>query len=200
LAQLLLATNNAGKLSELQELLAGVPFELISPAQIGLKLDVAETGRTYAANARLKALAFATASGLMTLADDSGLEVEALGGAPGLYSARYAGDGATDEQRVAYLLSKMRGVPPDKRGARFRCIMALAWPSDEVKLRSGSCRGFITKEPIGINGFGYDPVFYFPKLGKTMAELTAEVKNSISHRARAARRVKTLLQKLSGVE
>jgi XTP/dITP diphosphohydrolase len=200
LAQLLLATNNAGKLSELKELLAGVPFELISPAQIGLKLDVAETGRTYAANARLKALAFATASGLMTLADDSGLEVEALGGAPGLYSARYAGDGATDEQRVAYLLSKMRGVPPDKRGARFRCIMALAWPSDEVKLRSGSCRGFITKEPIGINGFGYDPVFYFPKLGKTMAELTAEVKNSISHRARAARRVKTLLQKLSGVE
>ncbi len=200
MAQLLLATNNAGKLSELKELLAGVPFELISPAQIGLKLDVAETGRTYAANARLKALAFATASGLMTLADDSGLEVEALGGAPGLYSARYAGDGATDEQRVAYLLSKMRGVPPDKRGARFRCIMALAWPSDEVKLRSGSCRGFITKEPIGINGFGYDPVFYFPKLGKTMAELTAEVKNSISHRARAARRVKTLLQKLSGVE
>ncbi len=191
--KLLLATNNAGKLAELRELLAGVPFAIVSPAEEGLKLDVAETGRTYAANARLKALAFASASGLLTLADDSGLEVDALDGAPGIYSSRYAGAGAGDAERVAYLLSKLKDVPQGTRQARFRCVMALALPSGEVKICSGSCRGVIALKPRGENGFGYDPVFFFPALGKTMAELAPDIKNTISHRARAAGRARQIL-------
>ena len=191
--RLLLATNNTGKLSELRELLAGVPFELVSPADIGLGVKIAETGHTYATNARLKARGFARASGLLSLADDSGLEVEALGRAPGVLSARYAGEGATDEMRVALLLSKLSEIPWAKRCAHFRCVIALSTPEGAVKLVSGSCRGLIALEPKGGCGFGYDPVFYFPKLSKTMAELTPEMKNAISHRARAARRARTLL-------
>ena len=190
---LLLATNNAGKLSELRELLAGVPFELVSPADIGLTLQVAETGRTYATNARLKAQAFAKASGLLTLADDSGLEVGALGGAPGVLSARYAGEGATDKMRVAFLLDKLKSVPVKERHARFRCVIAIANPDGVTKLVSGSCRGVIALEPSGKHGFGYDPIFYFPKLGKTMAQLSPDIKNVISHRARATRRARLFL-------
>jgi len=193
LPRLLLATSNAGKLSELRELFAGVAFELLSPADIGLKLDVAETGSTYAANARLKARAFAKASGLLSLADDSGLEVDALGGAPGVLSARYAGVGATDTARVSFLLDKLKGVPQIERRARFICVMALSAPSGKVRQATGSCRGLITFEPKGGCGFGYDPIFYFPKLKKTMAELPPELKNTISHRARAARRAHRLL-------
>lgn len=193
MTKLLLATNNAGKISELRELLAGVPFDLISPSEIGLALAVAETGRTYATNARLKARAFAQASGLISLADDSGLEVEALGGAPGVMSARYAGTNATDEKRISFLLEKLQGVPQNERSARFRCVIALASPDGAVRLVSGSCRGIIAAEPQGKHGFGYDPVFYFPKLGKTMAELSPELKNVISHRARAAKQARTVL-------
>jgi len=196
---LLLATNNAGKLSELRELLAGVAFELISPVDIGLRLDVTETGHTYAANARLKARAFAKASGLLSLADDSGLEVDALGGAPGVLSARYAGIGATDEMRIAFLLDKLKNVPASERHARFRCVIAVAAPSGEERLVSGSCRGIITHAPQGKHGFGYDPVFYFPKLKKTMAELPPELKNVVSHRARAAKRASRLLLNESAV-
>ena len=197
--KLLLATNNAGKLKELKELLAGVPFELISPRDIGLNLDVAETGRTYSANARLKAEAFSKASGVLTLADDSGLEVEALGGAPGVLSSRYAGEKATDAYRVAFLLEKLKNVPWYRRAARFQCVMAIASPSGELKLCTGSCRGVIANEPKGAYGFGYDPVFYFPKLGKTMAELPPEVKNTLSHRASAAGRAREVLLQLAGL-
>jgi XTP/dITP diphosphohydrolase len=195
--ELLLATTNAGKLGELSELLAGLPYKLISPAQAGLTFSVKETGRTYAANARLKALAFAKASSLLTLADDSGLEVDALDGAPGVLSARYAGPDATDAERVAFLLARMRGVPTEGRAARFRCAIALASPAGMVRMCSGSCRGFITLAPRGSNGFGYDPVFLCPKLGQTMAELPAEVKNRLSHRARAARCARRILRELS---
>jgi XTP/dITP diphosphohydrolase len=196
-SELLLATNNKGKLEELRVLLAGVPFLLVSPAEAGLALDVDESGKSYAANARLKARAFAQASGLLTLADDSGLEVDALGGAPGVFSSRYAGPGASDKQRVAYLLDKLQNVPFKERTARFRCVIAIASPCGIIRMCSGSCRGVIALEPEGNNGFGYDPVFYFPGLGKTMAELPPEIKNRISHRARAAARAAKILAEMA---
>jgi len=195
--KLLLATGNKDKLEELRELLTGVPFDLISPSDIGLKLEVEESGKTYATNACFKARAFANASGLHTLADDSGLEVDALRGDPGVLSSRYAGPNASDSQRVDYLLTKLEGVPWEKRTARFRCVIAIASPRGQVRMCSGSCRGIITCEPRGSNGFGYDPVFYFPKSGKTMAELPPEIKNLISHRARAATKAKVVLTGLS---
>lgn len=196
-AKLLLATNNKGKLEELRELLASSPFDLVSPADVGLELDVQESGKTYATNARLKARAFASASGLHTLADDSGLEVDALGGAPGVLSSRYAGPGASDSQRVAFLLSKIEDVTWEKRMAAFRCVMAIAAPSGEIKTSSGSCKGIITLFPQGDNGFGYDPIFYVPEFKKTMAELPPEIKNHISHRAKAAAGARKILLELS---
>jgi XTP/dITP diphosphohydrolase len=195
-SKLLLATNNKGKLEELRDLLYGVPLDLICPIQAGLALEVEENGKTYVTNARLKARAFARASGLLTLADDSGLEVDVLKGAPGVLSSRYAGPNASDSQRVAYLLSKLKGILWEQRTARFRCVMAIASPDGQIKSCSGSARGIITCEPRGSNGFGYDPVFYFPELGKTMAELTSEVKNRISHRARAASKARIILSSL----
>jgi XTP/dITP diphosphohydrolase len=197
LSQLLLATNNAGKLYELKQLLAGIPFCLVSPADIGLSLEVTESSRTYAGNARIKAEAFAAASGLLTLADDSGLEVEVLEGAPGVLSSRYAGPNATDAQRVALLLRELKDIPWYRRKACFKCVIAIARPSDQVKFSTGSCSGYIASEPRGENGFGYDPIFYFPKLNKTMAELPADVKNTISHRARAAASGRIILAKMA---
>jgi XTP/dITP diphosphohydrolase len=196
MSKLLLATNNRGKVQEYRDLLAGIPCELVTPAQIGLKLEVAETGSTYQENARLKAEAFAKASGLPALADDSGLEVDALDGEPGIRSSRYAGEGAKDTDRVHYLLNKLKNVPPEKRTARFRCVIALAFPEGKTVFYSGSCDGSITLSPRGNAGFGYDPVFYFPELKKTMAELPAAVKNQISHRARAAWKARTVLEKI----
>jgi len=191
--KLLLATNNKGKLEELRVLLKGIPFTMIAPAECGLSLDVEESGKTYAANARIKATLFANTSGLLTLADDSGLEVTVLGGAPGVLSSRYAGPGADDEKRVAFLLEKMRGIPVDERDARFKCVIAIALPYGSIKTCSGSCRGIISTEPRGTNGFGYDPVFYLPGFDRTMAELPQDIKNSISHRARAAAAAKKIL-------
>jgi XTP/dITP diphosphohydrolase len=186
--QLLIATNNAGKLGEYGALLRGCGWQLVSPAEIGLVLSVEETGVDYATNARLKAEAFAATGHLLTLADDSGLEVEALGGRPGPLSARYAGPEQTDAEGVELVLAQMRGVPPEKRGARFRCFIALATPDHLVGLFEGECRGVITEAPRGHRGFGYDPIFYLPQLGRTMAELTPDEKNAISHRADAARK------------
>ena len=174
-------------------MLSGIPFSLLSPSQVGLSLEVAETGKSYSANARIKALAFAKASGLLTLADDSGLEVDALNGDPGIFSARYAGQGASDTQRVIRLLSKLNGVTFEQRTARFRCAIAIASPKGDLRLCSGSCRGLIALAPRGENGFGYDPIFFFPKLHLTMAELSSETKNRISHRARATSRARQLL-------
>ena len=152
-------------------------------------------GESLEENARLKAILLAAESQLLALADDSGLEVGALGGEPGRLSARYAGEGASDRDRVNYLLSRLKNVPWEKRSARFRCVIAVATPSGEAKLCSGECRGFITFEPKGDQGFGYDPVFYLPDLNKTMAELPLEVKNRVSHRGQAARKVYQLLKK-----
>ena len=194
--KLLIATNNPGKLREYEELLAGLPLELTSPAREGLSLEVAETGESFAENARLKAVAYARASGLLTLADDSGLEVDALGGRPGVHSARYAGEGADDEERYRLLLEEMRGVPWEKRTARFRCVIAIATPEGEVRTAEGTCEGIIAFEPRGEHGFGYDPVFYLPQHGRTMAELEPRAKNRISHRARAARKAREILREL----
>ncbi len=194
--QLLIATNNAGKLAEYGSLLNRCGWELVSPAHVGLSLSVDETGSDYAANARLKAETFAAAAGLLTLADDSGLEVETLGGRPGPLSARYAGPNQTDEEGFQLVLSQMKDVPPDKRGARFRCFIALATPGNGVRFFEGDCPGVITETPRGHRGFGYDPIFYLPQLGRTMAELTAEEKNAVSHRAAAARKACAALREM----
>ncbi len=192
--KLLIATNNQGKVLEFHELLKGLPYELVTPKQLGIKLDVEESGTAYLENARIKAAAFAKASGLLTLADDSGLEVDALNGEPGVRSSRYAGEGAGDAQRVDFLLDKLKNVPEKQRTARFRCVIALAHPDWQLEYCDGSCEGFITFAPRGAEGFGYDPIFYFPELKKTMAELPAEVKNRVSHRARAAAKARLILQ------
>ncbi len=193
--RLLLATRNQGKLHELAELLSHIPFDLISLADAGIDQEVEETGSTLADNARLKAVTYGRLSGLPTLADDSGLEVDALGGEPGPRSSRYAGEGATDAQRIAFLLRKLDNVPEDRWDARFRCVVAMVWPGEPVRLFEGACQGRIERVPRGNNGFGYDPVFFLPDLGKTMAELTAEEKNRISHRSKAARKAAIALSR-----
>jgi XTP/dITP diphosphohydrolase len=182
--KLLLATNNQGKVQEFRELLDGSGFEIVTPTQQGLKLDIEENGSTYEENARLKALPYARASGLLTLADDSGLEVDALGGEPGLRSSRYAGEKATDKERVAFLLSKLRSVQEARRTACFRCVIALARPDGRLDYCSGRCDGRIALEPRGDGGFGYDPVFYFPEMRKTMAELPRRSRTASATAAR----------------
>jgi XTP/dITP diphosphohydrolase len=185
--RLLLATNNQGKARELKALLRGLPFELVLPGELGITTEVEEAGSSLEENARLKATVLARESRLLALADDSGLEVDVLGGEPGPLSARYAGEGASDKDRVEYLLAKLKGVPREKRTARFRCVIAIAEPGGKVELCSGECQGLITFGPRGEKGFGYDPVFYFPGLDKTMAELPLDIKNKVSHRGEAAR-------------
>ena len=197
MVKLLLATNNSAKVREYRSLLKGIPFELVTLSEQGINIRVDEVGQSMEENAGLKAVAAASKSGLVALADDSGLEVRALGGEPGRLSARYAGEGASDEDRVDYLLSRLEGVPQDKRSARFRCIIAIAKPEGEVKLRSGECAGLITTSPRGKEGFGYDPIFYLPELDKTMAELPLEVKNQISHRGKAAREAIKVFERLN---
>lgn len=194
MVKLLIATNNPGKVREYEELLAGLPVELTCPAREALDIEVAEIGRSFAENARLKATAYARASGLLTLADDSGLEVDALGGEPGIHSARYAGKGASDEERYRLLLEKLRGVPWEERTARFRCVIAVATPEGQVHTAEGTCEGIIAFAPKGEHGFGYDPIFYLQEYGMTMAELPPETKNKISHRARAAQRAREILE------
>ncbi len=210
---LLLATHNQGKRQEWRALLDGLDVELLLPDDLGLTGDIEETGETYTENALIKARALAAASGLPTLADDSGLEVDALGGAPGVRSARYRF--GADEVRYRALLKALEGVPLERRSARFRCIAALVLPgnqgagsrgdalevSDEQTTREfiteGVCEGVIGFEPRGEGGFGYDPVFYLPERGCTMAELPAEEKNRLSHRARAAQKMRPILEQVA---
>lgn len=191
--KLLIATTNRGKVREYKILLKGVPFVPVSLTDEGITTIVEETGTTFKDNAGLKAQTFAAESRLLTLADDSGIEVDALGGEPGIMSARYAGDDATDTERVDYLLSKMKDVPEGKRTARFRCVIAIAEPGGETEYFTGECEGLVPFKPAGESGFGYDPVLYIPELGKTLAELGPEVKNRISHRARAAEKARKAL-------
>ena len=195
--KLLLATGNPGKARELGRLLQDAPYDMVGPRELGLDIEVEETGETLEENATLKARTYACLSGLWALADDSGLEVEALRGAPGPFSKRYAGHDASDLDRVEYLLKQLEGVPWDLRGARFRCVIAIASPEGDVRQCQGVCQGVVALEPQGSNGFGYDPVFFLPELDRTMAELTLEEKNRVSHRSRAAQAALTLLQELS---
>jgi len=195
--KLLLATNNQAKVHEYRSLLHNPAYELVTLAEVGITTVVDEVGESLEENARLKATALATESQLLALADDSGLEVDALGGEPGRLSARYAGEGASDRERVNYLLSRLKGVPLAERAARFRCVIAIATPDGELEFCSGECRGIITFEPKGKHGFGYDPVFFLPQLDKTMAELPLEMKNQVSHRGQAARKVSQVLERLS---
>jgi XTP/dITP diphosphohydrolase len=196
MSRLLIATGNSGKLREYRALLGDLGWELVSPRDVELSLEVDESGSDYAENAKIKAVAFARASRLVTLADDSGLEVDALGGEPGPLSARYAGPGADDSRRYSRLLERLRGVPPEKRGARFRCLIAVARPSGETELFEGTCEGVVTEAPRGETGFGYDPVFLLPERGRTLAELPLSEKNAVSHRGAAARKARPFLEKL----
>jgi XTP/dITP diphosphohydrolase len=190
---ILLASSNAGKLVEMQALLAGTPYQLITSKEKGISLEVVEDGSTYAENAIKKAKAYAAASGMLTMADDSGLEVDALEGAPGLYSARFSPKpGASDADRRVYLLEQLKGHA-QPRTARFRCVIALAAPDGEVQLSEGICEGEILEEERGSHGFGYDSLFFLPAIRKTMAQLNMEEKNILSHRARAVKTAIPLL-------
>ena len=190
---LLLASNNGGKLREVRALLADL--RVVSPADLGIELDVEETGQTFAANAEIKARAYAAASGYIALADDSGLEVDALGGTPGVRSARYGAPHLDDEGRYLQLLSELQSYPePSQRIARFRCAISAISPDGRQCRAEGTCEGLIAQSPTGSNGFGYDPVFFMPNHNATMAQLDAATKNSLSHRGQALAAVIPLLK------
>ena len=201
--QLVIATNNHGKLREFQQLLDGCGFELVTPHDLGVNFDPEETGSTFAENATIKAVEAARSCGLVALADDSGLEVDHLGGRPGIFSARYAGGDRTDSnisevRQLELLLEEMQGVPEAQRTARFRCVIAIATPgSNDVQLVDGVFEGHIGHEPRGANGFGYDPIFVVPGRGVTSADLSPEEKNRISHRGQAAAKALELLRKMA---
>ncbi len=191
---LLLATSNPHKLEEFRVIFADLPLRLFSLSDLQLDIEVDETGITFAENAELKARTYAQASGMLTLADDSGLEIDALTGAPGIQSARYLGRETSYEERFRRILQQLKGLPIEQRTARFRCAIALADPSGNTRIVEGIIEGVIADSPRGKNGFGYDPIFYLPELGKTFAELAPEHKNRISHRARAAQAARELLE------
>jgi XTP/dITP diphosphohydrolase len=197
MATLLIATRNAGKLEEISRLIAGASIQTVSLADVGVDREVDETGETFEANSTLKASTYARLSGLPTLADDSGLEVDALGGEPGVRSSRYAGDDATDADRVAFLLGRLQNEGRGPWRARFRCVIAIAWRHDDVELHAGVCEGVVIDTPRGSNGFGYDPVFLIPDLGRTMAELSPAEKNRVSHRGMAVRKAAAALRSRS---
>ena len=182
--KVILASKNQHKLTELSAILSQLGFEIALESEYGLDIDVEETGTTFEENSFLKADAVMKASGLPVLSDDSGLMVDALDGAPGVYSARY-GHKASDKERTAYLLENMKDVPEERRGAKFVCVITCLFPDGRKIVARGECPGVIARAPHGENGFGYDPVFYLPELGMTYAELPSEQKNAISHRARA---------------
>lgn len=191
---IVLATRNRHKGAEVAALLDGLGITIRTLDEFPHAPEVVEDGATCEANAVKKAKAIAAATGLPAVADDTGLEVDALGGCPGVYAARYAGEQATYEDNCRKLIHELSGVPLVKRTARFITVAALAFPSDGVRVTTGELRGLITEAPSGSQGFGYDPVFFVPELGKTLAELTSEEKNRISHRAKAFAQIRQLLQ------
>lgn len=192
-----LATHNPGKLREMGEILSQYGVEVVSPKDLGVTVDVEETGTTFAENAMLKAKAICEASGLPAIADDSGLCVDALNGGPGVYSARYGGEELDDKGRYTLLLNSMRGQTT--RAAHFACAIACAFPNGDTLTAEGRCDGAIAFAPLGEGGFGYDPVFLVPEKGKTFGQLTAEEKSAISHRGKAleafAKKLETYLKK-----
>jgi XTP/dITP diphosphohydrolase len=195
---LLLATGNLHKLEEFRAIFSNIPFRQLSLRDIQLDMDVEETGTTFAENAQLKALAYAQASGKLSLADDSGLEIDALGGAPGVYSARFAGRETSYAERFRIILEQLRAVTGGQRSARFRCAISIAEPLGSYRTVEAALEGEIAPLPRGEHGFGYDPIFYIPELGKTSAELEPAQKNRISHRGRAAQKAAVLLASWQG--
>lgn len=196
--KIILATQNQGKIRELQELLVDETIEVLSLRDLADWEEVEENGVTFADNAALKARVAAQKTGLIALADDSGLEVDALNGAPGVYSARFAGEPKDDERNNGKLLQQLESTSDDKRTARFRCALVVVTPEGEEFLTEGSVEGQILRQRRGTDGFGYDPLFYVPEYARTMAELTLTEKNKLSHRAQAFRKVIPILQTLRG--
>lgn len=193
---LLVATHNVGKAREYMQLLADLPVVITWLDQVGIRESVDETGATFTENALLKARYYAEVSKLLTWADDSGLEVDALGGRPGVLSARYGGKNVTDQERCMALLHELEDVPDEARTARFRCVIAIATPDGQAWTAEGAVEGLILRAPRGDNGFGYDPIFLTSQYQKSMAELPPEIKNQVSHRAMAAREARLLLARL----
>ncbi|GAB7388704.1 XTP/dITP diphosphatase [Bacillaceae bacterium] len=189
-----LATRNEHKIREFREMLVPLGWQPLSVKDFSAAPEVEEDGRTFVENARKKAETIANVLGLPAIADDSGLCVDALGGRPGVYSARYAGPGATDEENNRKLLAELKGIPFAERTARYRCALAFAGPGMETLIAEGTCEGLVAAEPKGGHGFGYDPLFYVPEYGLTMAQLDPAVKNRISHRAQALRKLQELLR------
>ncbi len=194
-SKLLLATTNLGKIKEFCSLFEQIPFQITTPDKEQIILDVEESGSTFSENAYIKAIAYMKESGIISLADDSGIEVDALGGKPGIYSARYGGKSLNDKDRVELLLKNMEGVPWEKRTARFRASIVIAWPDGRTILKEGVFEGYIGYKPKGVNGFGYDPIFFLPQFGMTSAQLTKEKKNKISHRSIASKKILDHLQR-----
>jgi len=191
--ELVLATNNRHKAAELISLLSGLGIMIRTLDEFPDAPEVVEDGTTCEANAVKKARTIAEYTGLPAVADDTGLEVDALGGQPGVYAARYAGEGASYEDNCRKLLRELKGVPSERRTARFLTVAALAIPSDGIRVAQGTLDGVIAEEPRGVSGFGYDPIFLIPELGKTLAQLSADQKNKVSHRARAFANVREIL-------
>ena len=194
-SKLLLATNNGGKLKEFRFLLTKLPYEIVSPSELGINFQVVENGNTFAENAYIKATTYAKKTGLLSLADDSGIEVDALEGRPGIFSARYGGNSLTDKDRVDLLLKEMRNISWNERKARFRSVIVVATPQGEIITGEGILEGFLTFKPLGENGFGYDPILYLPDYDKTSAQLTLSEKNRISHRSQATKKIVNILMK-----
>jgi XTP/dITP diphosphohydrolase len=196
LKTILIATKNKGKAKEFEALFYPKGYKVLTLLDMDDHLDVEETGKTFEENAKLKAETISSYYNLPVLADDSGLMVDALDGRPGIYSARYAGEEKNDEANLQKVLAEIKDIPDDERTARFYCALAFAIPGEETRLYKGTIEGRITKEPKGSNGFGYDPIFYVPSKEKTMAELSADEKNEISHRAQAIRYLANDLDKI----
>jgi XTP/dITP diphosphohydrolase len=195
--QLLIATSNAHKIAEFRELLEGSGWDVVSPADVGVDLEVDESGSSYEENARIKARAFTDASGLPSLADDSGLEVDALGGEPGPLHHLRGWDGIDNDDRIAILLGRLEGVK--ERACRYKAVVAVAFPDGIEIVGSGSCEGQVATRPEGDSGFGYDPVFFLPGAGKTMAQIAPSEKNRVSHRALALEKIREALRSRASV-
>ena len=195
-ADLLLASQNPGKLNEMRQLVEGLPFRVVGPPELGIEEAPEETGTTFVENATLKALYYAGRSGLLTVADDSGISVDALQGRPGLHSSRFGGEGATDVDRNRLLLEKLEGLPHDERGAHFTSAVAVARGDTVLFQAQERVDGFIAEETRGENGFGYDPLFFFPPFGRTFGEVAREEKDRVSHRGKAFARLRTFLTEL----
>lgn len=194
--EIIIATNNAGKGRDFKALFNPLGVKVLTLNDIEEKIDVEETGDTFEENAILKAETVAKLLGKIVIADDSGLEIDELGGAPGVYSARYAGPGSTDDENIDKVLSDLRAKGGDEHAARFRCVLAIAGPTIETETFSGSCEGIILPERQGTNGFGYDPIFYVPTKGQSMAELSAVEKSLLSHRGAALVNLQTKIPQL----